>query len=325
MIASTIFAATAAFAQAALPWATVKDFDHFVELVDRDGAAFQTKAGTVVFLDGSAKETKRVVLPPNTRALFWTGIGGLTCAPGNMFTRIDDDGKPSRADGPWGYADLFAEGSYVFARMDDVVLLGPGNGQACGTSWAGPFAAISSDGDVVATMTFQRRPGFMLTYRRSYDGWVRQAAIVSPEIDDVGMCVPSPRADLRMIGKHVVVYLGQFSGTAASVAKQKDFSSHLLDLRAYPFNDEPPPFKNPSHEGRPTRKNECYLFATDLNGGWTLGLALFSYWVFGEPSRSETGLMTVSSDERFLYIVARDKILRLPIKEMLKKAGMKVD
>lgn len=322
MIGVVLSLATALSAQTQpeQPWTMCKDFDHFVELVDREGAAYQTKAGAVVFLDDSAKETKRMTPPSGSKALYWSEREGLVCAPRAVFASVDDTGRTT-ASYPLR-ADMFAQGYHVFARMNGIVYLGPCHPLACGLSYPGPYAAVDADGRIIATITRQMRPALLYTYRGGLECWDQSSRVVSPEIAGVGLCAPGPRGDLRMVGKKVVVYIGQFVGPGVDDAKYKEFLARLPDLRAFPLDKEPPSHRDPTHEGLPKRKTDCFLFATDIGNGLTKGLALFTDWEYGESSESELGLMTLSSDERFLFVVAQDKILRFAIKEMLKKAGL---
>lgn len=296
-------------------WTRCDGFDHFVELVGRDGAAYQATGGSVVFLGATGRVERKVQLPAGCRALYWSEDNDLVCGPAEFFKGVNSGGKLREVFLPMPMP--FAQGNRVFlwnggfVYLDGASVLSRADPGFVRPSLAG--VGVSSSG---GTMAFLSCPTVapLIDVAKNRDGvWEWQTTPVAPFIRDLGGCVLEPtRSDVRMVGEEVAVYWGRFGGAVAPPADRlAKFESSLPE--AAPAEVVPPQ----------SRRAICYLFATNLHSRDSVALCKLSTFETLEGSSGSTvGRMTASADGRFLYVAAHGAIIRLAILDLLKRSGL---
>lgn len=262
--------------------------------------------GEVTLLTEDGAVEKVVTAPNGTKPLYLSEEFGLVFAPvGLLRTYTAKEGFGDY----WGYEPrVFAQGSALFVASSGV-LLSHGRESLLFKDY-GPWSAvgISADHRRVAHITTPFNSTSLRIATWTEDTWVTREVPASPGIRKVGLCGVLPRYnDVVFLDEDTVAFIGAFCAPVDSDAYTA-WSGEVLDLTRYPL------------DGPSEKMGDCFLFVTRLQSGWTEAYCKLAYKATGEMGGPRENNLTTSKDNRYLYLRAYDKILRLETQDIIKRA-----
>ena len=288
-------------------WFPSKACTRLVDVVDAPGCAVQKESDVVALLSSDGHQLKETRLPKSTAPLWYSKVDGLFLRQLLPIEGLSDDGTRHGVYDP--VFQLFAQGNSVFVRSTGVTYLGPSS-----TFTFPHFDRLSGVGinpsrDVLALLSLPMSAPLVQIARRRDSDWSIDSFIRSPEIQGLGPCSILPRFnDLRFVSKDVFIFIGVFT-TEVEAGKLAKFESGLIDMTDHKL------------EFTPGSAAHCYLFAMRISDGLTEGIAELAFHPSAERGGPRTGILSVSHDQSFVYILSDEGIMRLPTTEILKRVG----
>lgn len=262
-----------------------------------------SRNGFGVLLSESGVKAKTVRLPEGASAAYFERSGNVVCV---VWSPIRSYGSSGNWRDPDGMAIRWVvREKTCFARSDDLVMISSGTSLRFGRYTSSNAVGVTLDGTRICYSKYEDGQTFFDVYDRMGSEWISKK-IQTVAVGKVGRVMILPRFnDVVFLDREHVAFLGVVPEPENNEALAT-WEKGLPDLLRFPLDF----FKS---------KSSCALMVSDLRTGQTTGIAKFGYADLGEPEGARTGTFTLSSTGRFLFLRARDRILRFNCEEMLKR------
>jgi len=169
---------------------------------------------------------------------------------------------------------------------------------------------ISTDSKTIAFMSRAPKMPLVWVSEQTKSGDYFAVRQVIPLVRDVGTATLTQFNDLTFVSPTIALFVGQIAAPVSEVTVY-DWAKTLPDLREYKLSS------SKFHLGR---ESECLLFGIDTSNGLTRGFARINFELPGEHGSGSFGAGTLisSSDNKWVFLKAGSKVLRLSTASILK-------
>ncbi len=284
---------TTSFAKAELPWATCRGFQRFVECTNKDRVAYRTR-DTVIVLDRNGKPVSTIPIKSGLQPVYVDDSGLLHLYQDDFEILISPPGVVDKA-----------QSAPIGAQGEIPIRVGPGNYMtilapklSLGIHYVGGFGGVAVDpkGEKVVVVASPIKQTYIHQARFVQDHWTWLDTVVIPDIyDGNGLYMMPGYNDVRFIGDDRIVFIAQCDDSKLN-------SKGVLDLMHPPLNG--------NFTGR--RVEDLKLMFCRLKDGLCTVKARLGISIGPEMGRSYyAGSLTVSADQKWIYIRTGDEIKRI--------------
>jgi hypothetical protein len=287
---------------AAEPWYPANDVIAVLDVIDRPGVAIHRESGQVDVLDVNGKIVASVP-EVNGNPLYYSFEHGLRVASFNLFADYRNGAAAPtsigwKVFGQHGATFLLHSQLHVFGKGADFVI--PGYFDRFSV------AGIRRDGKKIAFIHTPIGLSVLGTAAFVDEEWRPGQIWLTPEVEHVGFPVVVQGLNgLRFLSDEVVCYVGTIRPLAGSPEQAKKFEETLKKL----------PLIKVQRTERPSF--QVQLFATSLRSHLTYPLLQLEVDASSHYRGPDFGLMSLSFDGTWLYMVSANGVEQLRVSELL--------